>query len=289
MIYSSVNSASILPLISSNGPTPLEDLPQKDPIIPTGSEIIDETQRITAVPILEDRPPHFKEEEEPQPRILQRNPSDPPTPSPSSAPTSSLTKAPTSAPISTPTLSPTMTKVITQERQEYGHNQTTTIANHAIMTNHTTTRNQTASPLSASISPTTTLSPNSFGAQFEYNGTNSFGACLFWMDDYERLIEWIAYHYQVLPMRHLVLYRDPKSLKDPMPLLERWRPFMEITYWTSLDDLTYVPSKHILKFLEGKPLAYHNKQQGLFVSSIITPASHYHCFFFLFKETKTHI
>ena len=35
--------------------------------------------------------------------------------------------------------------------------------------------------------------------QGDYNGTNSFGACLYWMDDYERLIEWIAYHWQVLP------------------------------------------------------------------------------------------
>ena len=120
--------------------------------------------------------------------------------------------------------------------------------------------------------PSLPNSNSSSGASVDYNGTNSFAACLYWMDDSQRLIEFIAYHYQVLPLRHLVFFKDPKSTEDPLPILDRWRPFMEITYWDSLDNLTYVPSKAILKQLEGgPPIAYHNKQQGLFVSPFLFP------------------
>jgi hypothetical protein len=99
---------------------------------------------------------------------------------------------------------------------------------------------------------------------FQYNGTNSFGACLMWMDDYNRLIEWIAYHYQVLPLRHLVIFRDPKSTLDPSPILDRWRPYMNITYWTDLRQFIYVPSISILSMLQHDPHAHYKKQQGMF-------------------------
>jgi hypothetical protein len=65
-----------------------------------------------------------------------------------------------------------------------------------------------------------------------YDG-ETFSACLMWMDDYARLGEWIAYHYHVLPLRYLVLFRDPKSSLDPRPILDRWRSLMNITYWTN--------------------------------------------------------
>lgn len=97
----------------------------------------------------------------------------------------------------------------------------------------------------------------------EYNGTNSFGACLMWMDDYNRLIEWIAYHYHVLPLRHLVIFRDPKSTMDPSPILDRWRPYMDITYWTSLRQFTYVPAIRILNYLKNDPVQHYKKQQGM--------------------------
>eukprot|EP00980_Cylindrotheca_fusiformis_P024531 scaffold12013_cov163-Cylindrotheca_fusiformis.AAC.1 len=101
------------------------------------------------------------------------------------------------------------------------------------------------------------------GTSFQYNGSNSFGACLIWMDDYASLIEWIAYHYHVLPLRHLVIFRDPKSAMDPSPILDRWRPYMNITFWTKLSEFTYVPAIQILNMLKHKPAAHHNKQQGM--------------------------
>lgn len=69
----------------------------------------------------------------------------------------------------------------------------------------------------------------------------TFSACLIWMDDKRKLGEWLAYHYQVLPLRNLVFFRDPKSLLDPLPILDRWRPYLNITYWT-----------HPLDFMENE-------------------------------------
>ncbi|CAJ1930849.1 unnamed protein product [Cylindrotheca closterium] len=98
-----------------------------------------------------------------------------------------------------------------------------------------------------------------------FNGTSSFGACLLWMDDYELLIEWIAYHYHVLPLRHLVLFRDPKSTKDPSPIFDRWRPYgMHITYWTSLENFTHFPNNNALEELKGNPQKQHIERQHFF-------------------------
>mmetsp|Transcript_38845 Transcript_38845/g.94042 ORF Transcript_38845/g.94042 Transcript_38845/m.94042 type:complete len:82 (+) Transcript_38845:465-710(+) len=59
---------------------------------------------------------------------------------------------------------------------------------------------------------TTTTNPDS----------DSFSACLLIMDDNHYLIEWLAYHYQVMPLRRLIVLSDPKSRTTPLPILERW-------------------------------------------------------------------
>ena len=64
----------------------------------------------------------------------------------------------------------------------------------------------------------------------------SFAACLIWMDDNSRLVEWIAYNYVVLPLRDLVVYVDPKSTQDPTPILNRWKYLMNVTKWTKPED-----------------------------------------------------
>lgn len=69
-------------------------------------------------------------------------------------------------------------------------------------------------------------------------GNETFSACLIWNDDLARLPEWIAYHYQVLPLGHLVFFRDPKSTLDPLPVLNRFKDLMKITYWTNVSDIT---------------------------------------------------
>jgi len=46
------------------------------------------------------------------------------------------------------------------------------------------------------------------------------------------LVEWLAYHWFVLPLRHLVVLIDPKSRTSPVPILERWSNagYMEVEY-----------------------------------------------------------
>ena len=63
-------------------------------------------------------------------------------------------------------------------------------------------------------------------------------ACLIIKDDNPMLIEWLAYHYQVLPLRHLIVASDPSSLTKPTDILDRWRrliPDLNILKWTEKD------------------------------------------------------
>jgi hypothetical protein len=47
-------------------------------------------------------------------------------------------------------------------------------------------------------------------------------ACLLIKDDNSRLIEWLAYHYTMLPLRHLIVAVDPDSKTTPLSVLKRW-------------------------------------------------------------------
>jgi hypothetical protein len=51
------------------------------------------------------------------------------------------------------------------------------------------------------------------------------------MDDNHFLIEWLAYHYHVLPLRKLVLAVDPRSVTSPADVLARWGSLMSIELW----------------------------------------------------------
>ena len=63
-------------------------------------------------------------------------------------------------------------------------------------------------------------------------------ACLIIRDDNKRLIEWLAYHYQVLPLRNLIVTSDPSAQSSPSKILDRWRqkmPDLKILEWTEKD------------------------------------------------------
>jgi len=64
----------------------------------------------------------------------------------------------------------------------------------------------------------------------------SFSTCLMACDDNHRLVEWLAYHWFLLPLRHLVVLSDSKSRTSPEKILERWRPYMEVELWND-DDI----------------------------------------------------
>ena len=55
------------------------------------------------------------------------------------------------------------------------------------------------------------------------------------MDDNHFLIEWLAYHYHVMPLRRLIVLVDPNSKTTPEPILNRWRDRMDITIWFEKD------------------------------------------------------
>jgi hypothetical protein len=114
---------------------------------------------------------------------------------------------------------------------------------------------------------------------------DSVAACLLVMDDNHFLIEWLAYHYWALPLRHLIVAVDPRSVTSPTQILERWRPFgMRISEWNDSDYI--VPEEREeaeywaqRKFGPDIPVALvkHRARQRLF---------YYHCMKHLKKQGR---
>ena len=57
------------------------------------------------------------------------------------------------------------------------------------------------------------------------------------MDDHHFLIEWLAYHWHVLPLHRLIVAVDPRSRFSITSILDRYRSrkLMDITEWTQKD------------------------------------------------------
>jgi hypothetical protein len=70
-----------------------------------------------------------------------------------------------------------------------------------------------------------------------HNSSTFMSSCLLWMDDNHYLVEWLAYHYTVLPLRRLIICIDPQSQTSPLSILERYssRGLMNITIWYEND------------------------------------------------------
>jgi len=62
--------------------------------------------------------------------------------------------------------------------------------------------------------------------------TKKMAACLVVMDDGHWLVEWIAFHYHVLPLDELVVMRDPQSRTSPDKILDRWKGRITVRQWT---------------------------------------------------------
>ena len=75
---------------------------------------------------------------------------------------------------------------------------------------------------SAAMTTTTTTTP-------------SIGACLMILDDNHWLIEWLAYHYHVLPLRHLIVLNNDveRARTSPLDILHRWKGRIDITVWNT--------------------------------------------------------
>jgi hypothetical protein len=69
------------------------------------------------------------------------------------------------------------------------------------------------------------------------DNNTTMSACLLVMDDNHFLIEWLAYHYLVMPLRYLIITIDPRSKTSPQPILDRWKDRMTIVQWSDKDFL----------------------------------------------------
>ena len=67
---------------------------------------------------------------------------------------------------------------------------------------------------------------------------NTIAACLLIKDDNNRLPEWLAYHYHVMPLRSLIVGVDVNSVTSPQEILRVWNQTtdMDIQLW-QLDNL----------------------------------------------------
>lgn len=74
-------------------------------------------------------------------------------------------------------------------------------------------------------------------------------ACLLMKDDNHWLIEWIAFHYFALPLRDLVVIRDPGSVTSSQHIFDRWKSRIRIEEW---DADAVVPAHKWEQFKAGK-------------------------------------
>jgi len=92
-------------------------------------------------------------------------------------------------------------------------------------------------------------------------------ACLIVMDDNHFLIEWIAYHYHVLKLRHLIISSDPKSRTSPQKIIDRWKGLMTIELWNTHDYFDSNSEENDRRYREpweSDSLSEHRDHQAAF-------------------------
>jgi hypothetical protein len=113
-------------------------------------------------------------------------------------------------------------------------------------------------------------SPPSTANQAIYNDRNGLAACLLVMDDNHFLVEWIAYHYFVGPLRSLIIAVDPRSTTSPASIVERYRESeLNITIWYHNDYYKDFEVKQVRQLMQQVPspnvqVQLHRKRQRIF-------------------------
>lgn len=77
----------------------------------------------------------------------------------------------------------------------------------------------------------------------------SMSACLLTFDDNHFLTEWLAFHYQTLPLRRLIVAVDPRARTSPSSILNRWSGLINTTLWKDED---YFPRSYRMAILRSK-------------------------------------
>jgi hypothetical protein len=96
--------------------------------------------------------------------------------------------------------------------------------------------------------PSNNSSSKQIAGQSTNDDDNGMAACLLVKDDNHWLAEWLAYHYHVLPLRHLVVVRDPSSQTSPQHLWDRWAGRISVEEW---NDKNILPDWIIKKHQDG--------------------------------------
>ena len=98
----------------------------------------------------------------------------------------------------------------------------------------------------------------------ENRRTKGFGGCLIVMDDNHYLIEWLAYHYTILPLERLIVGVDPKSKTSPHEIFMRYhaRNFINITIWEN--DTMYMSPQLLHKFRSNPRRLFYKRQDSLY-------------------------
>lgn len=104
------------------------------------------------------------------------------------------------------------------------------------------------------------------------NKDESFAACLVIKDDNHWLVEWLAYHYHVMPLRNIIIALDPEAKTSPREILRRWssRKLMNITIW---EDKHFMPDKiggSLTQYGNNSGLMIHRARQGRFYRNCIS-------------------
>ena len=85
--------------------------------------------------------------------------------------------------------------------------------------------------------------------------------CLLIMDDNHFLIEWIAYHYHVVNLRHLIVAIDPRSQELPDEIVQRWSDHMNISVWYNYSDYRLSNETAILEAEERVQIVLRNAKE----------------------------
>lgn len=107
--------------------------------------------------------------------------------------------------------------------------------------------------------PSSTVVESPLDSNATSNNRDTFGACLMFKDDMDLLPEWLAYHYTILPLRHLILGVDIGNEQDPRQYLEQWgKASLELHYKVvSMADLMTVRqanNNRLLRLRNNNPL-----------------------------------
>lgn len=108
----------------------------------------------------------------------------------------------------------------------------------------------------------------------------AFAACVVVKDDNHWLSEWLAYHYFVLPLRHVIFIRDPLSRKSPQKVLERWKKRIDFEEVTDQDIFptrifrTWNRSGANLGLAHNMYVYLHRQRQMFFLSHCLRMLKH---------------